>query len=67
MTLVMYVIAIALVAISLFLVVRFFVRAYIRYRDSRIITCPDTGGWGVMDLSRKEAGLRPRTKGGLSQ
>ena len=57
MTLVMYVIAIALVAVSLFLLVRFFVRAYIRYRDSRIITCPDTGEAAMVEVDAVHAAL----------
>ena len=39
MTLVMYVVVTALVTTVLFLGIRYFVRAYVRYRDSRIITC----------------------------
>jgi hypothetical protein len=56
MTLVVYVIAIALVAVSLFLVVRFFVRAY-RYRDSRLITCPGTGERAMVEVDAVHAAL----------
>ncbi|HAF15693.1 MAG TPA: hypothetical protein DHU55_07775 [Blastocatellia bacterium] len=57
MALVMYVIAIALVAIGLFLVVRFFVRGCIRYRESRIITCPDTGEAVMVEVDAVHAAL----------
>jgi hypothetical protein len=52
MALVMFVIAIALVAI-LFLVLR----AYIRYRDSRIITCPETGEAAMVEVDAVHAAL----------
>lgn len=57
MALVMYVIATALVAVSLFLVVRFFVRGYIRYRHSQIITCPDTHETAMVEVDAVHAAL----------
>ena len=57
MTLVVYVIAIALVAISLFLVVSFFVHAYVRYRDSRLINCPGTGESAMVEVDAVHAAL----------
>jgi hypothetical protein len=55
MTLVVYVVVTALVATSLFFGIRYFVRAYIRYRDSRLIICPDTGA--KPSMTERPAGL----------
>lgn len=57
MALVVYVIAITLVAITFLLVVSFFVRAYLRYRDSRLITCPDTGEAAIVEVDAVHAAL----------
>ena len=57
MALVVYVIAIALMATSVFLVVRSFVRAYARYRDSRIIKCPATGESAMVEVDAVHAAL----------
>jgi len=53
----MYVIAIGLVAVSLYLVVRFFVRAYVRYRDSRLIICPDIDEAAMVEVDAVHAAL----------
>ena len=57
MTLVLYVIAIALVVMSLLLVASFFVRAYIRYRDSKLIICPGTGEAAMVEVDAVHAAL----------
>jgi hypothetical protein len=60
MTLVVYVVVTALVATSLFFGIRYFVRAYIRYRDSRLIICPDNGSaLGQPDIRLQNCGRWP--------
>jgi len=56
MTLTGYVIAIALGVIS-FLVISFLVRAYVRYRDSRLIFCPATGERAMVEVDAMHAAL----------
>lgn len=56
MTLV-YVAAIAALITGLFLGIRYFVRAYLRYRDSRIITCPDNGESAMVEVDALHAAL----------
>lgn len=57
MTLVMYVVVTALVAAVLFFGVRYFVRAYIRYRDSRLITCPESREATIVEVDAMHAAL----------
>lgn len=57
MTLVMYVVATILVATSLFLGIRYFVRAYIRHRDSRMIICPQNGEAAIVEVDAVHAAL----------
>lgn len=54
MTLVMYVVVTALVA-GLFFGIRFFVWAYVRYRDSRIIICPANDQAAVVEVDAVHA------------
>jgi hypothetical protein len=56
MTLVMYVVA-TLVAIGLFFGIRYFVRAYIRYRDSRMIICPENRQAAIVEVDAMHAAL----------
>ena len=57
MTLVMYVVITALVTTVLFLGIRYFVRAYVRYRDSRIIICPGNGEAAIVEVDAVHAAL----------
>ena len=57
MTLVMYVVVTALVTTGLFLGIRYFVRAYLRYRDSRIIICPGNGEAAIVEVDAVHAAL----------
>lgn len=57
MTLVVYVVVTTLVATSLFLGIRYFVRAYLRYRDSRLITCPQNGEAAIVEVDAVHAAL----------
>lgn len=57
MTLVMYVVVTALVATGLFLGIRYFVRAYVRHRDSRLITCPENGEAAMVEVDAVHAAL----------
>lgn len=57
MTLVMYVVVTALVATGLFFGIRYFVRAYIRYRDSRMIICPDNRQAVIVEVDAMHAAL----------
>src|ERR1700730_1975153 len=50
MTLVVYVVVTALVATGLFFGIRYFVRAYVRYRDSRLIICPENGEAAMVEV-----------------
>ena len=59
MTLVMYVVVTALVTTGLFLGIRYFVRAYLRYRDSRIIICPGNGEAAIVEVDAVHAALTP--------
>ena len=57
MTLVMYVVVTAVVAASLFLGVRYFVRAYVRHRESRLIICPQNGEATIVEVDAMHAAL----------
>jgi len=57
MTLVMYVVVTALVATGLFFGIRYFVRAYIRYRDSRMIICPENRQATIVEVDAMHAAL----------
>jgi len=57
MTLVVYVVVTLLLATSLFLGIRYFVRAYIRYRDSRLIICPQNGEAAIVEVDAVHAAL----------
>jgi hypothetical protein len=57
MTLLMYVVVTALVATALFFGIRYFVSAYLRYRDSRIITCPGNGEAAIVEVDAVHAAL----------
>ena len=57
MTLVMYVVVTALVTTGLFFGIRYFVRAYLRYRDSRIIICPGNGEAAIVEVDAVHAVL----------
>jgi hypothetical protein len=57
MTLVMYVVVTALAATGLFLGIFYFVRAYLRYRDSRIIICPGNGEAAIVEVDAVRAAL----------
>jgi hypothetical protein len=54
---VVYVVAAGLLATSLFFAIRYLVREYIRYRDSRIITCPDNGEAAIVEVDAIHAAL----------
>ncbi len=57
MTLVVYVVVAALAATGLFFGVRYFVRAYVRYRDSRLITCPANHEAAIVEVDAVHAAL----------
>ncbi|HJT27668.1 MAG TPA: hypothetical protein VJ784_09695 [Pyrinomonadaceae bacterium] len=57
MTLFMYVVITILVTTGLFLGIRYFVRAYLRYRDSRIIICPENDVAAVVQVDAVHAAL----------
>jgi hypothetical protein len=57
MTLVLYVVVTALVATGLLFGIRYFVRAYIRYRDSRLIICPENGAAAIVEVDAVHAAL----------
>lgn len=57
MTLVVYVVVTLLLATGLFLGIRYFVRAYIRYRDSRLIICPQNGEAAIVEVDALHAAL----------
>jgi len=57
MTLVLYVVVTGLVATSLFFGIRYFVRAYIRYRDSRLIICPNNAEAAIVEVDAVHAAL----------
>ncbi len=57
MTTVVYLIATLLVGTGLFFGIRYFVRAYFRYKDSKIITCPDTGKAAIVEVDAVHAAL----------
>ena len=54
---VVYLVAAGLLATSLFFAIRYLVREYIRYRDSRIITCPDNGEAAIVEVDAIHAAL----------
>src|SRR5260370_11390792 len=57
MTNIAYLIAACVLATGVFLAVHHFVRAYIRYRDSRIIICPETGEQAMVEVDAVHAAL----------
>lgn len=57
MTLVVYVVVTLLVMTGLFFGIRYFVRAYYRYRDSRLIICPDNGEAAIVEVDAVHAAL----------
>ncbi len=57
MTLVMYVVVTAVVATVLFFGIRYFVWAYVRHRDSRIIVCPGNGEAAIVEVDAVHAAL----------
>jgi len=57
MTLVVYAVVTVLVAISLYFGIRYFVRAYIRYLDSRIVICPESGQAAIVEVDAVHAAL----------
>ena len=57
MTLVVYTVVTALVATGLFFGIRYFVRSYIRYRDSRFIICPDNNEAAIVEVDAVHAAL----------
>jgi hypothetical protein len=57
MTLVVYVVVTGFVTTGLFFGIRYFVRAYIRYRDSRLIICPDNCEAAIVEVDALHAAL----------
>jgi hypothetical protein len=57
MMFVIYVVTAALMATGLFFAIRYFVRSYIRYRDSRLIICPDNGEAAIVEVDAMHAAL----------
>ena len=57
MTLVVYVVVAALAATGLFLGIGYLVRTYVRYRDSRLIVCPDNGEAAIVEVDAAHAAL----------
>lgn len=57
MTTVAYLIATLLVGTGLFFLIRYLVRAYFHYKDSRIITCPNTGEAAIVEVDAVHAAL----------
>jgi len=57
MTLVVYVVVTLVVTASLFLGVRYFVRAHARYRTSRLIICPDNGEAAMVEVDARHVAL----------
>lgn len=57
MTLVAYTVVTAVLATGLFFGVRYFVRAYLRYRDSRFIICPGNGQAAIVEVDAVHAAL----------
>ena len=57
MMFVVYLVAAGLLATGLFFAIRYFVRKYIRYRDSRMITCPDNGEAAIVEVDAIHAAL----------
>ena len=57
MTLIVYVVVTGLGATGLFFGIRYLVRAYIRYRDSRLIICPDNGEAAIVEVDAVHAAL----------
>ncbi|MGH9874753.1 MAG: hypothetical protein ACRD9S_20045 [Pyrinomonadaceae bacterium] len=57
MTTIVYVAAALAVLAVLFWVTRFFSRAYFRYRDSRVIICPDSHEQAVVEVDAVHAAL----------
>ena len=57
MTTFVYLTAIILMVMGLAFGVRFFVRAYVRYRDSRMITCPGNGEAAIVEVDAVHAAL----------
>jgi hypothetical protein len=57
MTTVAYLIATLLVGMGLFFAINYLVRAYFRYKDSKIIYCPDTGEAAIVEVDAVHAAL----------
>lgn len=57
MTSIGIVVATALVLAALFVLGRYLVRAYSRYRDSKIITCPESGDAAIVEVDAVHAAL----------
>ena len=57
MMFVIYLFVAGLLATGLFFAIRYFVRKYIRYRDSRMITCPDNGEAVIVEVDAIHAAL----------
>jgi hypothetical protein len=52
-----YLIVLALVAAALYLGIRWLVKAYSRYRGTRIVTCPETGRPAIVEVDALHASL----------
>ena len=52
-----YLIVLALVATALYFGIRWLVRAYSRYRGSKIVTCPETGRPAIVEVDALHASL----------
>jgi hypothetical protein len=57
MTVVVYLVVAALVATSLLAGIGYLVRAYVRYRDSRLIICPGNGEAAIVEVDALHAAL----------
>jgi len=57
MTIVGFGAAMALVLAALFVLGRYLVLAYVRYRDSKMITCPETGEAAIVEVDAMHAAL----------
>jgi hypothetical protein len=57
MTTVAYLLVTLLLATGLYFGIRYLGRAYFRYKDSKIITCPDTGEAAIVEVDAVHAAL----------
>jgi hypothetical protein len=57
MTFVVYVVVVALMAASLLLGILYLIRAYVRYRDSRLIICPQNNEAAIVEVDAVHAAL----------